>query len=211
MRRVLVSLCVIVAVLGSSGFSVPLAAAPPLAVPTPHPTVSLSPTPTPTNELVSPQPTTAQHVVTRTVATPRPVVNNLSLPSLGFQAPIVTVGVTADNAIDVPAGLQIGWWNGSARPGTSGAVFLDGHVDGVFKRLPNAVIGQTASVYYDGQTYTYQIVHKEVVDLTGVDMTRTLSVYGGGAEGLNMMTCAGNYDPARGTYDQRLVVYAVRV
>jgi LPXTG-site transpeptidase (sortase) family protein len=136
--------------------------------------------------------------------------NSLSIASIGFQAPIVDVGVTADNAIDVPA-TKVGRWIGSAQPGMPGAVFLDGHVDGVFTRLNKLAVGQTISMVYGGQTFRYQVVFTEVVSLAGIDMSRSLSVYGGNSEGLNIMTCAGTYIPSAGTYDKRLVVYAVRV
>lgn len=136
--------------------------------------------------------------------------NTLTVPSIGLAAPIVNVGVTATNNIDVPAGLQVGRWTGSAVPGAPGAVFLDGHVDGVFARLSRVAVGQTLSVSYAGQQFAYRVVHKEVVPLAGIDMNRALSTYGGAPEGLNIMTCAGSYVPATGTYDRRLIVYTVR-
>ena len=137
--------------------------------------------------------------------------NHLSISSIGLVAPIVNVGVTATNNIDVPAGKQVGYWTGSAAPGAPGAVFLDGHVDGVFASLQRVSVGQTFSMIYSGQTLTYRVVHKEVVDLAGIDMNRALSVYGGAAEGLNIMTCAGNFVPSMDTYDKRLVVYTHRI
>jgi LPXTG-site transpeptidase (sortase) family protein len=136
--------------------------------------------------------------------------NSLSIASIGFQAPIVEVGVTADNAIDVPA-TKVGRWIGSAQPGSPGAVFLDGHVDSVFARLNKLTVGQTISILYGGQTFNYKVVFTEVVELAGIDMNRSLSVYGGTSEGLNIMTCAGAYMPSAGTYDKRLVVYTVRM
>lgn len=137
--------------------------------------------------------------------------DRLSISSIGLVAPIVDVGVTVTNNIDVPAGKQVGRWIGAATPGVPGAVFLDGHVDGVFAGLSHVTTGQTFSIMYGGQTFTYRIVAKETVPLAGIDMNRALSVYGGASEGLNIMTCAGSYVPSMGTYDQRLVVYAVRI
>lgn len=216
MRRRFAAVFAILTVVSMQSFGGALAAAPSHAVaatPSPSPTASLSPSPSPTTEPTAQQQTAAQQPAAKiaAAAAPQPKGNTLFMPSIGFQAPVTTVGVTADNAIDVPAGLQVGWWNGSAQPGTPGAVFLDGHVDGVFKRLSTVAVGQTISLFYGGQTYSYRIVQKEVVPLAGIDMTRALSVYGGAAEGLNIMTCAGTYIPSQGTYDQRLVVYAVRV
>lgn len=137
--------------------------------------------------------------------------DRLMISSIGLTAPIVNVGVTASNNIDVPAGKQVGRWIGAATPGITGAVFLDGHVDGVFAGLSRVITGQTFSVVYGGQTFTYRIVAKEAVPLAGIDMNRALTVYGSASEGLNIMTCAGSYVPSMGTYDQRLIVYSVRV
>jgi LPXTG-site transpeptidase (sortase) family protein len=135
--------------------------------------------------------------------------NTLSIPSIAFQGSIVDVGVTADNAIDVPA-TKVGRWIGSAQPGSPGAVFLDGHVEGVFAGLKRLSVGQTITMTYGGQTFNYKVASTEVVDLATIDMNRALRVYGGASEGLNIMTCAGTYISSAGTYDKRLIVYAVR-
>ncbi|MCA9334838.1 class F sortase [Candidatus Saccharibacteria bacterium] len=136
--------------------------------------------------------------------------DSISIPSIGLQAPVTKVGVTSTNAIDVPADVRVGHWIGSATPGASGAVFLDGHVDGVFAHLHSVKKGQMISVTYGKKQFKYRIVHTETVLFEAVDMAKALSVYGGDVEGLNIMTCAGKYDTAIGTYDHRLVVYAVR-
>ena len=173
-----------------------------VVVVSPQPTPSAKPTPaSPT-----PQPVKQQPAVQRAAV----VGNSLSLPSIGFRAPIVEVGTTASNNIDVPAGMQVGRWVGSALPGQPGAVFLDGHVDGVFAQLHKVTVGQTVRMTYSNQVYAYTVVHTEVVPLNGIDMYRALSVMGTASEGLNIMTCAGSYVASMGTYDHRLVVYAVR-
>lgn len=165
-----------------------------------------TPSPAPTSQPVqSPQPT--PHATVAVAKTG----NIVTIPSIGLSAQIVNVGLTADNAIDVPAGRQVGYWTGSAVPGTPGATFLDGHVDGILAHLQRISVGQTFSVRFNGQTFNYQVAHTETVALAGIDMNRALSTYGGASEGLNMMTCAGTYVPAIGTYDQRFVVYAVRI
>jgi len=177
--------------------------------------VTASPTPTPSKAATVPrqqnQTVVAAVVQPAKKQAPAPMKGNtLTISSIGFQGSIVDVGVTADNAIDVPVS-RAGRWIGSAQPGTPGAVFLDGHVDGVFARLNKLTIGQTISMVYNNQTFNYKVVFSEVVDLAAIDMNRSLSVYGASSEGLNIMTCAGTYIPSAGTYDKRLVVYTVRV
>lgn len=152
-------------------------------------------------------------VAAQSVKKQAPVVikgNSLSIASIGFQGSIVDVGVTAENAIDVPAS-HVGRWIGSAQPGAPGAVFLDGHVEGVFARLNKLTVGQIVTMQYNGQAFNYKVAFTEIVDLATIDMNRSLSVYSGATEGLNIMTCAGTYIPSAGTYDKRLVVYTVRV
>lgn len=142
--------------------------------------------------------------------TPTPAYDTVSIPSIGFSSRFVTVGVTESNAIDVHPTL-VGWWNGSAKPGSSGAVFLDGHNPGVFSKLPTIAVGASIQLKMaSGSSYTYTVVHREIVPLGDVDMNEALSVYGNATEGLNLMTCIGPYNPAIGTTDKRLIVYAVR-
>lgn len=207
MRRIIL-LALAVILIGPAIHTSGLAAAPASSVASLRPVIT--PTPSPTSSVSQRlQPTIiATHATKRTAPA---LGNSLSIPSLGFRGPIVDVGVTPDNAIDVPAGLQIGRWNRSAAPGYPGAVFLDGHVDGIFAHLHRLGIGQMVSIDYEGRTFNYRVVHAEVVPLDGIDMRIPLSVYGGGAEGLNIMTCAGTFIPSINTYDKRLVVYAIRV
>jgi len=177
---------------------------PPPTTPSSQPVATPQASPSP-----APRATPATAVVR--AATPRIVGDTLSIASLGLQARVIPVGLTQSNAIDVPAGPQVGYWTGSAKPGTPGAVFLDGHVDGVFAKLSRLSVDQTLQLSYGGSTFSYKVVHREVVQLAGIDMDRALSVYGNALEGLNIMTCAGTYIPSQGTYDQRLVVYATRL
>ncbi len=131
----------------------------------------------------------------------------ISIPSIGLQAGLVGVGLDASGAVGVPA-AQVGWYNGSSRPGQAGASFLDGHTPGVFGGLRNVAAGATVNVVMDGQTYSYRVVRTETTLLEQVDMLAILT-YGGGQDTLVMMTCAGS--PIGNTYSHRLTVYAVRI
>jgi sortase (surface protein transpeptidase) len=169
------------------------------AVADPAPAVTPVTTPAPT-----PKP------VAKAAAAPTPAYDSVSIPSLGFSARYIDVGLTSTNAIDVPASL-VGRWNGSATPGTPGTVFLDGHNPGVFKKLPNITVGSQIIIKKaSGETITYTVANKETVMLAGIDMVKALRAYNGASEGLNLMTCVGTYNANTGTTDQRLVVYAVR-
>jgi sortase (surface protein transpeptidase) len=143
-------------------------------------------------------------------AAPAPAYDKISIASIGLSSRFVTVGLTSTNAIDVNPNL-VGWWNGSAQPGTSGAAFLDGHNPGIFSKLPSIREGaQITLTKASGETFNYTVVHIETVQLAGINMRAALSVYGDATEGLNLMTCVGTYNKDTGTTDQRLVVYAIR-
>lgn len=161
----------------------------------------------------APAPTASQAAAPAPAPAPvraAPAVDRLVIPSIGLNSQLVSVGLTGAGAVDVHPSLA-GWWNGSAQPGTPGAAFIDGHSPGVLSPLTNIGTGAHISVNKaDGQVYNYTVVFRETVALSSVDMRKALSVYGGAAEGLNLMTCAGTYIPSLGTTDQRLIVYAVR-
>jgi len=155
-------------------------------------------------------PTPAPKPAAARATTPAPAYDKVSIPSIGLSSRFVTVGTTSANTIDVHPTL-VGWWNGSARPGTPGAVFLDGHNPGVFRKLPSVQVGAQISLSKaNGEVFNYTVVHIETVQLAGINMVAALNTYGDAREGLNLMTCVGTYNSQTGTTDQRLVVYAVR-
>ena len=165
------------------------APAQPTPQPAPAPTPASTPTPTPK---------------------PAPAYDKVSIPSLGFSSQYVPVGLTSTNAVDVHPTL-VGWFDRSAQPGTPGAVFLDGHNPGIFRKLPSIQVGaQITLTKASGETFNYTVAHIETVQLATINMGIALSPYGGALEGLNLMTCVGTYNPATGTTDQRLIVYALR-
>jgi sortase (surface protein transpeptidase) len=135
-------------------------------------------------------------------------------------APIVGVGLDSNGAIAVP-GSAIGRYQ--IMP--DAPIFLDGHSSGVFSRLNSVGVGEIVSITAsDGSVSNYQVYNVKIYDydpsLGSTDAAGNLtingwfmreSLYDGGADGLNMMTCAGTYLPAYGTYDQRLVVFAKKI
>jgi sortase (surface protein transpeptidase) len=186
-----------------------------------HSKVVATPTPSPVapKTTVTPQTTTiaAKTTVTTTSSSTTKTAavkgNSLTISSIGVNASLVDVGLTTSRNIAAPSSSsQVGRWNGGGWPGGLGSVvFLTGHVQGVFSKLKNVTIGQTVSVTYNAKVFNYRVVYKETVNLSGINMSKPLSIYGGGQEGLNMMTCAGTYSFLTNTYSQRLTVYTVRV
>ncbi|MBI5570471.1 MAG: sortase, partial [Desulfomonile tiedjei] len=111
-----------------------------------------------------------------------PFENRLVIPKLGKNVPIVRPSMDAlmkENwkvfEEDIQTALHDGvvHYPGSARPGQAGNFFITGHSsyypwdDGgykdVFARLSDLVIGDTYSVYYNGDRHTYRVTSKKEV------------------------------------------------
>lgn len=145
---------------------------------------------------------------------------NLIIDSLGVNANILPMGLIKGNALDAPkTAWDVGWYDKSVLPGTGeGALLIDGHVNdalgksGVFYSIGSLQAGNTMTIERgDGTMYTYDVVQVEQKPLADVDMSKMLRSFTPGKEGLNLITCGGEYDDAKGTYDDRILVYAVRI
>ncbi len=138
----------------------------------------------------------------------------VSIPALGVNARVLNVGLDGQGNIASPVGIyDTGWYNGSARPGQEGAVFIDGHagvgVPGIFARLGDLSAGAIITVQRaDGASVNYSVKHIKTVSAVEVDMKEALSPYVGYSKGLNLMTCAGTYVQGTGTYEHRTIVFA---
>jgi Sortase domain len=164
--------------------------------------------PTPTGPIVAvPQPAAPDPVA-------RPV--SLTIPIIGVQTQLITLGLTTDGALQVPNTATVaGWYTGGPRPGAIGSAIIVGHVDshsgpGVFYRLPELTAGDKIYVKRaDGTMAEFQVtsVHTYLKD----DFP-TESVYGPVPDAeLRLISCSGAFDPATGHYLSNVVAYAVQV
>lgn len=142
----------------------------------------------------------------------------LEIEKLNMKARIQEMGINTDGAVQAPVNIHdSGWYKGSAKPGTPGAAFIDGHASGatrqgLFAYIDTLKNGDTMTVEQgDGAVFTYKVVHIETVQADAVDMNKALSVYNGAEEGLNLMTCTGKWVADKETYDKRVVVYTERI
>ncbi len=144
----------------------------------------------------------------------------LRIASLGIEAPITTVGLTTTGAMDAPQTLtEVGWYSRSANLGqmTTHSILMDGHygsdwAPGIFYNLHELQLDDTIElVGEDGGTAVYHVAEIEKKALEDVDMRRALQVYPDALQSLTLITCEGQYDSGRQTYNDRTVVYAVRV
>jgi LPXTG-site transpeptidase (sortase) family protein len=140
----------------------------------------------------------------------------LRIQKLGVEARVMSLGVDSENRLKAPDNIfDIGWFNGSALPGSNGAVLLDGHVHGptkpgVFVSLKKLKAGDKMTIERgDGKVFTYRVVKSQSYKKDAVDMGAAFSSVTPGKPGLNLITCDGSYD-AEGHYDSRLIVFAVQ-
>lgn len=148
--------------------------------------------------------------------TPIPVANpiHISIPTLGVEADIEQVGVSAENVMEIPHDfLKVGWYKNSMKPGQKGntAAIINGHYDtstgkpAVFfhiqKLTQNDEIIITAE---DRIRYVFKI---HDVQSHPLDNFPTDIVYGvTNGTILKIITCDGYWQPDKNSYSDRLVV-----
>jgi sortase (surface protein transpeptidase) len=157
-------------------------------------------------------------IVAASQSAPRPVASpqSLTIPQIGVSTRLVTLGLTAQGAIQVPATTAVaGWYTHGPLPGAVGPAIILGHIDsyrgpGVFFRLAELRAGDAVYVHRsDGSTVSFRV--------TGVqsypkDQFPTQSVYGPTPDAeLRLITCGGAFDSATGHYLSNIVVYATEM
>ena len=142
----------------------------------------------------------------------------IRIPAINVNARVMSVGVNSRGNIDTPANLNdTAWYDGSAKPGQEGQVFIDGHTSfssaiyAAFNDLPKLQQGDLITIERgDGQQINYHVTEVKTVDADKVDMGEALNPPEGAKRGLTLMTCTGTFNYRTQTADERLIVYAVQ-
>lgn len=139
------------------------------------------------------------------------------ISKIGVEARVMRQGIDKKGALKAPLNVHdAGWYENSSKPGEAGAVLLDGHVSGptqrgVFYNLKKVTKGDLIEVERgDGTKFTYKVVKSKTAAADKTDMSEALLSAEIGKPGLNLITCTGKYDAKKGTYDDRIIVYAVQ-
>jgi hypothetical protein len=143
--------------------------------------------------------------------------NRIEIPALQAVAPIVPVGTTANNELDVPLDPKIvGWWINGAKPGAKvGSAILDGHinyngVDGVLSRIGSLNPGDDVYVYgtYNGKQTRlhYKIAGVRTYVKKTLPFAQIFDQHVAGR--LVIVTCGGPFDASTGNYLDNIVAYA---
>ncbi len=151
------------------------------------------------------------------VAVPVPLaasaVTGLDVPGIGlFSRQLSELGLRDDGSLDVPSEAQtVGWYEGSASPGTAGPAVLAAHVnykgeEGAFARLGDVRAGDRVEVYRADETVAVFAVDR--VEQYPKNAFPTESVYGPTPDGqIRLITCGGVFNEAKRSYDDNLVVF----
>ena len=147
----------------------------------------------------------------------------LSIPRLGIvSARVVELGtIGADNQLDDPINIHdAGWYRESALPGApfdvSYAGLYDGHntginQPGIFYNLAQLAEGDIITIERgDGALFNYTVREVETPPLEAVDMAKLQRSFDPAVEGLNIISCGGDWDATRQTYSHRVTVRATR-
>ena len=140
------------------------------------------------------------------------------IPILGVNARVMSVGVNSRGSIDTPSNLNdTAWYDGSAKPGQEGQVFIDGHtsfnrhLNAAFNNLPKLKANDQVVIEKgNGEKVSYRVVATKTVETSKVDMGEALNPPAGAKKGLTLMTCTGTFNYRNQTADKRFIVYAVQ-
>lgn len=150
----------------------------------------------------------------------------ISIPDLNVdRARIVPLGViNKTKQLDTPISIyDAGWYTGSAKPGESGAMLMDGHNGGprhggIFDKLGDLKEGAKIIIERgDGHKYSYKVIDNRELSLS--EMNNPNNKYGmataqesieNGKNGLNIITCVGEWIPSKNTFDKRVILRAVQ-
>lgn len=139
---------------------------------------------------------------------------HLTIDSIGVSTELVSLGLRPDRTVEVPADAALaGWFDQGPVPGQLGSSVILGHVDSeagpaVFHALPELSPGAAIDVRRaDGTVARFEV--DRVATYANEDFPAQ-EVYAGSPEesALNLVTCGGTYDAARGGWQSNVVVFA---
>jgi hypothetical protein len=137
----------------------------------------------------------------------------LVIPAIGVATRLVRLGLEPDGGMAVPGDFgRAGWFAEGPAPGEAGPAVIAGHVDSrtgpaVFYRLRELRPGQAVLVERaDGTRLRFVVEQARSYPKAGFP---TAAVFGPvSSAALRLITCTGDFDRARGSYRDNLVVFA---
>jgi sortase (surface protein transpeptidase) len=169
-------------------------------------------------QLRGPIPSVGSPSSTTTTTTTRPLDPNLtpvsiSIPEIGVQSPLISLGLNPDQTLEVPKDFAVvGWYRYRPVPGNPGPSVVAGHVDSrvgpaVFARLRELHAGSRIDVRRsDGTTAIFSVDALEQHDKDAFPTDRVYGPTAGAA--LRVITCGGSFDWSTRHYLDNVIVFA---
>lgn len=140
--------------------------------------------------------------------------SELSIPKLGINTSIESVGMDTEGKMDVPKNDDdVAWYNLGYKPGDKGSAVIAGHYDkvtgapAVFYNISNLTSGDTIVVTdYQDKEYTFMVTHTETYPFDALPLQAIFNTQG--TSTLNLITCEGKFNQTSSNYSHRTVVYS---
>jgi LPXTG-site transpeptidase (sortase) family protein len=171
----------------------------------------------PANQQVLNANDTAKNPVNPPTAIPQPQYADpvkISIPKINVNAPVESVGLDAENRMDVPKNSDNGgWYNLGYKPGQKGNAVIAGHYDkkdgsaAVFWDIGKLVAGDQILVTDEnGKVLTFEVTRNEKFPYDNFPLQE---VFGEASEPmLNLITCEGTWNSTTGMYSHRSVIFS---
>ncbi len=135
----------------------------------------------------------------------------LSIPAIGVNAGVSSVGLTASGNMDMISSItNVAWYSLGAKPGETGTAVMGGHYAEspkyVFHNLENLKVGDSVYVT-DASGNQQQFIVRQKKIYGKDEIVPEVFTTGDDKAHLNLIACNGTFIPALGTYDKRLVVF----
>jgi len=174
--------------------------------------------PRPSAAIIGKLPPASKPAATTPPALPYSVPTHVDIPAVNLHAPVITVGLNADDTIGTPPlsnAKVAAWYNRSPTPGQLGSAILDAHVDsslmsdyrGAFFYLGLTKPGMTIYVTradHSVAVFTIDEVQTALKADFPTDKVYAATPYAG----LRLITCGGDYDKQTHEYLGNTIVYA---
>jgi LPXTG-site transpeptidase (sortase) family protein len=148
----------------------------------------------------------------KSVAVGLPV--RLSIPKIKVDSLVESVGLKADGSLAVPKDpFDVAWYNFGPRPGEIGSAVIDGHsgwinhVPVTFDNLNQLETGDKIYII-DNQGATTTFVVREKLEYDSTANIPEVFHSEDGQAHLNLITCAGDWNPLTQNYAKRLVIFS---
>lgn len=154
-------------------------------------------------------------------ARPNPVLRpdpptRLTIPAIGVDTKLLRLGLNKDRSVQVPGpddADKAGWYRLGTEPGRQGAAVILGHVDSltgpaVFYRLKTLTTGSRFTVTRSDRSVATFKVLRVATYANSKFPARQLYAPATKRSLLNLVTCGGDYDRARGGYQSNVVAYS---